>query len=76
VAVDAIHAKGGVVENAEDILPQIQEMRESILCVDISPDALKRSPYCWKTGEEPKQPGVTRVTLHRIAPSVGIQTEE
>lgn len=76
MTVDAIHAQGGVVEDAENVLSQIQEVRESILRVDVSPDTLKGSPYCWKTGEEPKQPRMARVTLCRVTPSIGIETEE
>lgn len=43
MSVNAIQAEGGIIENAEYVLAKIEQMRERILGVCKSTDALERS---------------------------------
>lgn len=74
--VNAVHAQGGVVEDTEDVLSQIQQMGKCIPGVGVSTNTLESSPYGRECCEEAEKPRMRRVALHWITPMRGIQAEE
>lgn len=68
VSIDAVHAQSRVVQDGEDILSQIQEMRESIPSVRVTANTLKGSPDRREGGEEAQKAGMGRVAPYWAGP--------
>lgn len=73
---DTVHAESCIVQDTEDVLAQIQKMREGILRVHISTDTLEGSPDCREACEKSEKSRVTRVALNWVVPCTSIQTEK
>jgi hypothetical protein len=65
-----------VIENGAHILSKIGHVREKTSRVGISAKTLQSTPYTRQGSEESEEPGMRRVTLCRVVPIIGVETEE
>jgi hypothetical protein len=63
-------------KNCEAILSAINQVREHIACIVVTPQALKRAPYARNRREETKKSRVRAITHCWLVPVACVQAEE
>jgi hypothetical protein len=72
----AVEAKPHSRQDCHGVLSAVDEVRKHIPRVVVTSDALQGTPYRRQSGEEAQKTRVRRVALHRIVPTIRVQTEE
>jgi hypothetical protein len=73
---DAVETKPHGRQDGHGVLAAVDQVREHVPRVVVTPDALQRAPYRREGGEEAEQARVRRVALLRVVPAVRVETKE
>jgi hypothetical protein len=74
--VEAVQAEPESREDGHGILPAVDQVREHVPRVVVTPDALQGTPDGRQGGKEAHKARMVRVAMVWVVPAVGIEAEE